>query len=206
MKKMVAIVDYQMGNVFSVEKLIKRLGYQVEITSEKNIIKNADKLILPGVGHFGKAMDILNSDGLIDSLNEAVLIRKIPILGICLGMQLLAEKSEEGNVNGLGWIKGEIVKFNVKDKVKYKVPHTGLNTALVKKESMLMKGITVDAEFYFVHAYHFSKGNHEDTLAETNYEETFVSAVEKENIFGVQFHPEKSHDSGAQLIKNFIEL
>lgn len=206
MKIRVAIIDYQMGNVFSVEKLVKRLGYEVSVTSDKNMILNSDKLIMPGVGHFGKAMNILNSTGIIDSLNEAVLIKKTPILGICLGMQLLVNRSEEGDSSGLGWIDGEIVKFRVKDNIKFKVPHTGWNNALVRKESKLMNNINSDAEFYFVHSYHFTNGRKEDILAETNYEETFASAIEKDNIFGVQFHPEKSHDSGAQLIKNFIDL
>lgn len=206
MSKEITIIDYQMGNVFSVEKLIKRLGYQVVVTSEMDAVKNADKLILPGVGHFQKAMKILHSAGLVDSLNEAVLIKKTPILGICLGMQLLAKKSEEGNAQGLGWIDGEIVKFNIKNNLKYKVPHTGWNNAVARKESKLMKNIHSDAEFYFVHSYHFANGNDEDTLTETNYEETFVSSIEKENIFGVQFHPEKSHDAGVQLLKNFIDL
>jgi len=206
MKPLVVIVDYQMGNVFSVEKMINRLGYTVALTTDKETILNADKLILPGVGHFGKAMNNLQSLSLIDVLNEAVLVKKNPILGICLGMQLMAQKSEEGNEKGLGWVDGEVVKFNVQDKIKYKVPHTGWNQLDIQKESLLMKNISSDSEFYFVHSYYFSSGRVEDTLTETMYENKFVSSFQKENIFGVQFHPEKSHDSGTQLIKNFIEL
>jgi glutamine amidotransferase len=206
MKQQITIIDYQMGNIFSVEKKIRKLGYQVIVSSDKKQIESADKLVFPGVGHFGKAMTNLQSLGLIDVLNETVLAKKTPILGICLGMQLFARKSEEGNSEGLGWIAGEVVKFNVLDKVKYKVPHTGWNNAVVKKDSYLMKDISMDDEFYFVHAYHFSGANKEDILAETQYEEAFISCVQKENIFGVQFHPEKSHHSGQQLIKNFIDL
>lgn len=206
MEGKVAIIDYQMGNVFSVEKMIKRLGYQVVVTSEKRVIEGADKLILPGVGHFGKAMDNLRALQILETLNDAAHIAKKPILGICLGMQLLAQKSEEGDVAGLGWLQGEIVKFNIADKMKYKVPHTGWNSVQVKKESKLMKHINGNAEFYFVHSFYFTNGRSEDILTETIYEENFVSAVEKGNIFGVQFHPEKSHDAGIQLIKNFIEL
>lgn len=206
MKEKVAIIDYEMGNVFSVEKMIRRLGYQVVVTSEKNVIESSDKLILPGVGHFGKAMDKLGELKLLDVLHDCAHVSKKPVLGICLGMQLLAQKSEEGNMPGLGWLNGEIVKFNISDKSRYKVPHTGWNSVQFKKESRLMKHINTDAEFYFVHSFYFTNGSAQDILTETVYEDRFVSSVEKDNIFGVQFHPEKSHDAGMQLIKNFIDL
>jgi glutamine amidotransferase len=195
-----------MGNLNSVKRAMSRLRVGSVISSDPKIIAECDKIILPGVGHFGKAMSNLKELGLLDILNEAALVKKKPILGICLGMQLLAEKSEEGDSVGLGWIDGEVVKFQVSDNLKYKVPHMGWNQIVVKKESHLMKDLPEPKEFYFVHSYHFKTADQADVLNETNYDYDFVSAVEKDNIFGVQYHPEKSHDTGAKLLKNFIEL
>lgn len=175
------------------------------INSPEEVLK-AEKLILPGVGHFGKAMEQLEQLNLVEALNQAVLEKKTPILGICLGMQLMAKSSEEGNVKGLGWFDADIVRFKVSDTLRFKVPHTGWNQVQQKKKSALMEGIQENAEFYFVHAYHIQLNDENDALHETLYETSFVSAIEKENIFGVQYHPEKSHDSGLQLIKNFITL
>jgi len=202
----ITIIDYGMGNLHSVAKKIKSLGHIPVITSDSFEISKADKLILPGVGHFGKAMENLEKLGLKDVLNKVVLEDKKPILGICLGMQLMATKSEEGNVNGLGWIEGEVVKFKVNDTLKYKVPHTGWNQIVKKKESPLMIGIPDLTEFYFVHSYHWKSSDRTDVSNETEYEYIFPSAVEKNNIFGVQYHPEKSHDAGDLLLKNFINL
>ncbi|MEO6589976.1 MAG: imidazole glycerol phosphate synthase subunit HisH [Pyrinomonadaceae bacterium] len=200
------VVDYGMGNLNSVKKILERMNVETIISSDPKDIFDCDKLILPGVGHFGRAMSNLKTLNIADALNEVVLVKKKPILGICLGMQLLAKKSEEGNSEGLGWIDAEVVKFNVSDKLKYKVPHMGWNQISIKKQSLLMKNISESAEFYFVHSYHLIANNNSNLLNETNYEYSFTSAVEKDNIFGVQYHPEKSHDTGAQLIKNFIEL
>ncbi|OFY18583.1 MAG: imidazole glycerol phosphate synthase, glutamine amidotransferase subunit [Bacteroidetes bacterium GWF2_33_38] len=202
----IIIVDYGMGNLHSVKKKLLRLNVNPIISSNPNEIESADKIILPGVGHFQKAMENLQKLNLIDALNEIVLIKQKPILGICLGMQLMANKSEEGNANGLGWIDAEVVKFIVKDTLKYKIPHTGWNQIIKTKDSLLMKNISDLSEFYFVHSYHFLVNNNEDILNETEYEYKFISAIEKNNIFGVQYHPEKSHDDGERLLKNFIEL
>lgn len=202
----ITIIDYGMGNLHSVAKKIKSLGQVPIITSDSEEILNADKLILPGVGHFGRAMENLNKLGLKDVLDKAVLVDKKPILGICLGMQLMASKSEEGNTKGLGWIDGEVVKFKVEDTLKYKVPHTGWNQIVKTKKSPLMEGIPDLAEFYFVHAYHWQSSSKDYVSNETEYEYRFSSAVEKNNIFGVQYHPEKSHDVGEILLKNFITL
>ena len=202
----ITIIDYGMGNLHSVAKKIKSLGHTPVITSDINVVLKAEKLILPGVGHFKKAMINLEKLGLKEALNKVVLEDKVPILGICLGMQLMAEESEEGDVKGLGWIEGKVVKFKVKDTLKYKVPHTGWNQITIKKESPLMKDIRDLSEFYFVHAYHWVSSNSEYVSNETEYEFQFPSAVEKNNIFGVQYHPEKSHDVGAILLKNFINL
>lgn len=205
MKQRVVIIDYQMGNLFSVEKQIRKLGKEVLVTSDRREIENADKLILPGVGHFGKAMEIFQNTGLITTLNEAVLVQKKPILGICLGMQLFAKYSEEGNANGLGWIDGEVKHFQIQNTVINKVPHTGWDEVVQEKSSPLMHEITSPSLFYFVHSYYFQCNHQTDVLATTTHESPFVSAVQKDNVFGVQFHPEKSLDNGFQLLRNFLE-
>jgi len=202
----IVIVDYGMGNIHSVKKKLERLRVDVIVSSNHDDIVNASKIILPGVGHFGKAMESLCKLDLIETLNNAVLVNKKPILGICLGMQLMAKHSEEGNTDGLGWFDAEVVRFSIKDKLKYKVPHTGWNQIKLMKESRLMHHIPNYSEFYFVHSYHFKTEDKLAVLNETQYEYPFVSAVERDNIFGVQYHPEKSHDVGEQILKNFIEL
>lgn len=202
----ITIIDYGMGNLHSVSKKIKALGHTPIVTSDPKEILKAEKIILPGVGHFGKAMENLQKNGLIAVLNKVVLEDKKPILGICLGMQLMATKSEEGNSKGLGWIEGEVIKFDVNNTLKYKVPHTGWNQINKTKESPLMIDIPDLAEFYFVHSYHWKTTTKEFITNVTEYEYLFPSAVEKNNIFGVQYHPEKSHDNGNILLNNFIKL
>lgn len=202
----ITIVDYGMGNLFSIKKIISRFNTKAILSSNPYEIKKADKIILPGVGHFGKAVENIRRSNMVDVISEAVLVNKKPILGICLGMQLFAKHSEEGNEKGFGWIDAEVVRFKINNKIKYKVPHIGWNNVISKKESILTKGLPISSEFYFVHSYHFHANNPADILFETEYESRFVSAVEKENIFGIQFHPEKSHLAGETLIKNFIEL
>ena len=206
MPSKIAIVDYGMGNLNSVKKNLDRMRADAVVSADRKVIAESDKIILPGVGHFGKAMANLRELGLIDTLNEAVLVKKKPILGICLGMQLLAKHSEEGDAEGLGWFDAEVVKFQVSDKLKYKIPHMGWNQIYLKNESPLMRRIPEASEFYFVHSYYVKVNQQPDLLNETEYACRFASAIERENIFGVQYHPEKSHDTGAQLIKNFIEL
>jgi imidazole glycerol-phosphate synthase subunit HisH len=206
MKLNVIIVDYGTGNLNSVKRSLDILGVSSIVSSDPKDIANAEKIILPGVGHFGKAMSNLKRLNLLDPLHQAVLVKRKPILGICLGMELMAEKSEEGNASGLGWFEGEIIQFNISDKKRYKVPHMGWNQIYIKKSSSLMKNVPEFSEFYFVHSYHLKIKNQSDLLNETEYEITFPSAIEKDNIFGVQYHPEKSHDAGLQLLKNFIEL
>ncbi len=203
---MITIVDYQMGNLHSVKRAFNRLGVEVNIATKPSEISSAKKLILPGVGHFGKAMDHLKETGLLDALNEAVLVKKTPVLGICLGMQLMTTFSEEGDCKGLGWFEADVVRFQVKDNLHFKIPNIGWNSVQQKKESQLMREIGTDNSFYFVHSFHVRTSDPTIVLGTSNYESDFVCALEKENIFGVQFHPEKSHASGVQLLKNFTQL
>ncbi len=195
-----------MGNLHSIYKKLKVLKANVIISSDPNAISNSDKIILPGVGHFKKAMENLKNTGLIEELNENVLEKTKPILGICLGMQLMTSFSEEGNENGLGWIDCKVSSFKVKNSFRYKIPHMGWNQIKIKKESRLMKNISENSEFYFVHSFHIKNENEKDILNTTMYEYSFTSAFEKENIFGVQYHPEKSHDSGFKILENFTKI
>ena len=203
---MIVIIDYKMGNIFSVQKRLEKLNQEFIVSADPAIIAKADRLILPGVGHFAVAMENLRNTGLIEVLNQAVLIDKIPILGICLGMQLMCSYSEEGNCAGLGWFDAEVVKFKFEDTLRYKVPHTGWNTISIEKESPLMQHIPVDSEFYFIHSYYMKANNKNDVLNYTDYGMKFASAISKDNIYGFQYHPEKSHDVGMLLLKNFVNM
>ncbi|MCF8337126.1 MAG: imidazole glycerol phosphate synthase subunit HisH [Bacteroidales bacterium] len=202
---MITIIDYGMGNLKSIQRKFDRLEIKSEITSNPEIIRLADKLILPGVGHFKTAMDNLRGLNIINALNEAVTTKQKPILGICLGMQLMTSYSEEGGVNGLGWIEGEVKRFNVHDKIRYKVPHIGWNSVNIESHSKLLNNIS-NNYFYFIHSYHVDSVNSDNVLTSTRYEYDFVSSIYKDNIFGTQFHPEKSHGKGEQLLINFAKI
>ena len=201
---MIYIVDYNMGNPLSIKNMLSYLEIESIVTSDTNQIKLADRLILPGVGSFDTAMKNLKELGLIETLNELVLEKKIPILGICLGMQLLTNFSEEGGVPGLKWIDAETKKFNIPQ--EYKVPHMGWNTIVKNHESRIAEELEKDSRFYFVHSFYVQVKNQKNSSMKTTHYHEFDSAIEKDNIFGVQFHPEKSHKFGMKLLKNFSRI
>lgn len=203
---MIVIIDYGIGNLESVLNMFKKIGEKdVVISNDKNIISNATKLLLPGVGSFDAGMQNLESSGLISVLNQKVLEEKTPILGICLGMQLLTQKSEEGVKPGLGWIEAETIKFNLASELKLKVPHMGWNYVKVEKANPLIDGESRN-RFYFVHSYHVKCYNANQSIATSCFGIDFTCMVNKGNIYGVQFHPEKSLKFGMKLFENFIKL
>jgi len=204
---MLVIVDYGLGNLRSILNKLKRLEIDAVLSSDRDQIRKADKLILPGVGFFAAGMNNLYEYDLVEVLEQKVLKEETPILGICLGMQLFAGFSEEGNCKGLGWIEGEITKFDFEGySPKPKVPHVGWNTIKIKKESILLDGLEEDSRFYFTHSYFFNCFDQQDNYAETSYGVDFTSIVVKKNIYGTQFHPEKSHGYGIKIIQNFVNL
>lgn len=204
---MITIIDYGAGNIKSIRNILKKIGVQSIITNKPEDIKNARKLILPGVGHFDYGMQNLRNSGLVDILTEVVIKNKTPLLGICLGAQLLGKNSEEGIEKGLGWIDMEVVKFDV-DKLssQLKIPHMGWNEIEIKQSSELLNNLDNSSRFYFVHTFHMKPNDSEDILSFSNYGYNFVSAVKRNNIYGVQFHPEKSHRFGMELLTNFSKL
>lgn len=201
---MVAIIDYDAGNIKSVEKALLHLGEEVIITRDREQILNSDKVILPGVGAFGDAMEKLRSYGL-DKVIYEVVERKIPFLGICLGLQLLFEKSDETpGVKGLGILPGEILR--IPDKEGIKIPHMGWNSVKIKENARIFKDVPQDSYVYFVHSYYLKAGIEEDVAATTEYSTLIHAAVEHDNVFACQFHPEKSSEIGLKILKNFVEL
>ncbi len=199
------IVDYGMGNLHSVLKAFHRIGAEVKVSSEKSEIEKADKLILPGVGHFRNGMARLSELGFVEVLGRAVLERKVPILGICLGIQLFTRYSEEGDVDGLGWVDAQTVRFDFSGLGrKLTIPHMGWNNLHLKKKCPLLEGVG-DYQFYFVHSYHLKCADNELSVAETDYGFRFTSVIRKGNIYGTQFHPEKSHKGGLRILRNFLE-
>lgn len=199
---MICVIDYGLGNVGSILNMLRRIGIEAYISSDSNEIEKADKLILPGVGSFDVGIQNLRNMNLITLLNEKVLRQNTPILGICLGMQLMTLSSEEGSEKGLGWINATTVKFSFQENIK--VPHMGWNEVEVCKNSDLFEMESEDKDrFYFVHSYHVNCMNKEDILTSTNYYNQFASSFKRNNIYGVQFHPEKSHKFGIKLLEKF---
>jgi imidazole glycerol-phosphate synthase subunit HisH len=203
---MITIIDYKTGILGSIQNILKRIGEESVVTSDKDEIARASKIILPGVGAFDTGMRNLTELDLTDILNEKVIVEKTPVLGICLGMQLLSKGSQEGSFPGLGWIDAESVRFRFEDTLEYKIPHMGWNFIRQHKTSKLLDNMYPDARFYFVHSFFFKANVQEDVLTSTTYEIEFTSAIERGNILGVQFHPEKSHKFGMKLLKNFIDF
>lgn len=204
---MIAIVDYGLGNVRALANVYHRLNMPVVIVKKALDLQNARKVILPGVGAFDYALQMLEKSGMRQILDEIVLHRHVPVLGICVGMQMLAGSSEEGSMPGLGWIDGEVKKFRPSfSGSTIRVPHMGWNNVKPLKLNGLFDGLDRDARFYFLHSYYFRCRKNEDVIALTDYDGDFASAVNSGNVYGVQFHPEKSHQWGIQLLNNFAKL
>jgi glutamine amidotransferase len=208
MEDMIAIVDYGLGNLGSIKNMLDRIRVDAAITSDPKELMNADKLILPGVGAFDNGMEKLDTLGLLSVLNMRVMGERIPILGICLGMQLFTLGSEEGSRKGLGWIEADTKRFQASlDVDGLRIPHMGWNSAKLRDSAdPLVSGIGDEPKFYFVHSYYVEPRSSTIALATTDYGVTFASMIHKDNIYGVQFHPEKSHKYGMQLLHNFAIL
>jgi imidazole glycerol-phosphate synthase subunit HisH len=203
---MITIVDYGMGNLGSLSNMFKRIGVESEITSDHERLLSAKKILLPGVGAFDAAMERINAGGFREILDKKALDEKIPVLGICLGMQLLTNSSEEGKLPGLGWISARTIRFSFEKESKLKVPHMGWNLIYEKNRSPLTSGLPAEPRFYFVHSYFVQAEDDRHVLATTIHGVEFNSIIQKENIFGAQFHPEKSHKFGMKLLENFARL
>lgn len=202
---MIAIVDYGIGNLGSIRNMLKKVGANCEVTADPDRLKKASKLILPGVGAFDAGMASLNKSGLIPLLNAQVLCKKVPILGICLGMQLMTRRSEEGVLSGLGWVEAKTVRFAPPSGSNLKVPHMGWNVVKKSKKSPLLTGAEAEERFYFVHSYFVCCKQPSNVLLYAEYVHRFDAAFEVGNVMGVQFHPEKSHKFGMRLLRNFVE-
>ncbi|MBC6962781.1 MAG: imidazole glycerol phosphate synthase subunit HisH [Nitrosomonas sp.] len=203
---MIIIVNYGLGNIQAFVNIYNRLNIPARIVETPEELATAEKIILPGVGAFDWAMSRLEASGMRDCLDDLVLRKKRPVLGVCVGMQMMAKRSDEGRLNGLSWIDAEVRRFNESAFTQQThLPHMGWNDVIPRDVSSLFKSID-SPRFYFLHSYYFAPANPEDILAETDYNGPFPSAVRSGNVFGTQFHPEKSHGWGIQLLKNFAEL
>ncbi|HEW78527.1 MAG TPA: imidazole glycerol phosphate synthase subunit HisH [Phycisphaerales bacterium] len=196
---MIAIIDYGLGNIRAFANLYKRLNIEHCIAELPDQLKTADKIILPGVGAFDYAITLLDNSGMRPLLEKRVLEDKIPVLGICVGMQMMAESSEEGQLPGLGWIPGQVVKF---PESVQPLPHMGWNNPVIRRDDQILQGIDKESRFYFLHSYFF-QCNEEYSVATTEYQVDFTCVARNDNVYGIQFHPEKSHDAGINVLKNF---
>lgn len=206
-RRKISVIDYGAGNIASVVNMIRHVGGEAEVISSPQHLTHVEKLLLPGVGSFDHAMECLKEGGWLDELNKCVLERKVPVMGICLGMQLMCKSSEEGVAQGLGWIDAQVLKFDFQsDAVRLKVPHMGWNAATVVKRDPLFVDHATERRFYFVHSYYVDCHNKDDVLLSCSYGHSFVAGFRNRNVWGFQFHPEKSHRFGMEIFKRFLEV
>ena len=204
---MITLIDYGVGNIFAFQNVYKRLNIPTKIAKTSQDLTDAKKLILPGVGSFDYAISQLNASGMREKLDELVLEKKIPVIGICVGMQMMGNRSDEGKLEGLKWIDSEILKFDENlIQQRTKLPHMGWNDVAPINNHPLFIGLEKEAIFYFLHSFYFRCKNETESIAVSNYGISFSSAVHRENIYGIQFHPEKSHQYGEKLLHNFANL
>ena len=204
---MITLIDYGVGNIFAFQNVYKRLDIPTKIAKTQEDLVGAEKLILPGVGSFDYAMNQLNGSGMRKKLDELVIQKKVPVIGICVGMQMMGNRSDEGSLDGLKWIDSEILKFDESlIQQRTKLPHMGWNDVTPVSNHPLFSGLEKEAIFYFLHSFYFKCNNPADSIAVSDYGISFTSAVNRDNIFGIQFHPEKSHQYGEKLLHNFANL
>jgi len=204
---MITIVDYGLGNVLAFANMYKRMNIEAKVASDAATLRQASKIILPGVGAFDHAMQRLDASGMRATLDEQVLERKVPVLGVCVGMQMMASASDEGTLAGLGWVQGRVKAFRSSpDSARLPLPHMGWNDVAPNVGDGLFKQLETEARFYFLHSFYFECATGGDVAAVSQYGMSFHCALHAGNIYGVQFHPEKSHHFGAQLLKNFADL
>lgn len=203
---MIGIIDYGVGNIKAFSNIYKNFEMPYKIVKTKDDFEDVAKLILPGVGSFDHAMTSLQNSGMRETLDELVLVKKLPVIGICVGMQMLAKSSDEGELSGLGWIDGVVKKFDKSKIQNGSLPHMGWNSLNIKDEKSVLSGLDMNPRFYFLHSYYFDCRDKNDVLATASYGEEFECVVNHENIYGIQCHPEKSHHNGMKLLKNFGEL
>ena len=204
---MITLIDYGVGNIFAFQNVYKRLDIPTKIAKSAADLNDVEKLILPGVGSFDYAMNQLNNSGMREKLDELVLEKKVPVIGICVGMQMMGNRSDEGKLDGLKWIDAEILKFDERlIQQRTKLPHMGWNDVNPVEDHPLFIGLEKEAIFYFLHSFYFKCNNYNDIIANSEYGISFSSAVNHNNIYGIQFHPEKSHQYGEKLLHNFAKL
>jgi glutamine amidotransferase len=203
---MIAIVNYGVGNLASVKNMLKKAGYESELVSNAEAIERATKIILPGIGAFDHCMTEFNNSGLREAVTQKTLKDKTPLLGICVGLQMLMENSEEGVEPGLGWIAGKTVKFKKEKLGDLKIPHMGWTSVQIAKKTALTEGLGDQPRFYFVHSYYVQPDDKTDEMLTAHYGYEFTAAVNRDNIYGAQFHPEKSHKYGMKILENFARL
>ena len=204
--KPVLIPDFGVGNLPSIIRMVEKVGASCSVTRDPKELAGADKIIFAGVGAFDQGMAALNDRGWRDALESAALERKVPLIGICLGMQILCKTSEEGRLPGLGWIDADVMRFRQDPAGGLRIPHMGWNTVKICRDNPLISSTDEEQRFYFVHSYRVVCHQREDVIAVADYGGEFVAAFQRENLFGVQFHPEKSHRFGMALLKRFLEL